>query len=455
MFNIKKIGLLTVILITLSTYCAACGNGNDVSSSLVENNDAESNTTAENEELTTEQAEIKSVIDAYTACLTNGDLEGSQEYLDNEYDYIKNSTYSLYYESTVEKLFSKYTFTFISAEVDDKLATAKVEIFHPDSRELIIAESNAITLGMADDAMDKALSAKLDETDLAMEETEASFALKKKQNNWEIIADSNLSTVLYLGAGGTSDTKQITENEQKQKEKQDYIDNQIELVDYLVEECEGYSGTRPGLTNVSIKNNGDKNISTLELKLDFVDDSGNILQTKDITIIGSLDSEINAGYSWKMEDDKFFDIGDLEDNVDLNKVNVSIGDVSLSEPKEKTANLTEEEQYIRDYIELNDYKVSMCKGYNGTHPGLSDISVKNNGEKDVSELTITVYFQDEQGKNIAEDSFLVIGGLFGGDTLKANYSWKMENDKFYEIKNLADEVDISRYTVEITEIEFE
>lgn len=31
----------------------------------------------------------------------------------------------------------------------------------------------------------------------------------------------------------------------------------------------------------------------------------------------------------------------------------------------------------------------------------------------------------------------------------------MEADKFYEIKNLSDEVDISRYTVEITDIEFE
>lgn len=454
MFNIKKLGLLILVLTTLSTCCAACGKENEVSDSTVENSDVESDTIYD-DELTAEQAEIKSVIDAYTTCLTSGDLKGSQEYLDNEYDYVKNAIYSLYYESTVEKLFSKYTFTFISAEVDDKLATAKVTISHPDSQELISAESDAITLDMTDDAMDKALSAKLDEADLTMEETEATFALKKKQNNWEIITDSNLSTVLYFGVGGTSDTKQITENEQKQKEKQDYIDTQIELVDYLVEECESYSGTKPGLKNVSIKNNGDKDISTLELKLEFVDDGGNILQTKDVTVIGSFDSGINAGYSWKMEDDKFFDIGDVEDGVDLNKVNVSIGDVSLSEPKEKPANLSEEQQYIRDYIELNDYKVSMCQGYDGTHPGLSNVSVKNNGEKDVSELTVTVYFQDEQGKNIAEDSFMVIGSLFGGDTLKANYSWKMENDTFYEIKNLADEVDISRYTVEITEIEFE
>ena len=68
---------------------------------------------------------------------------------------------------------------------------------------------------------------------------------------------------------------------------------------------------------------------------------------------------------------------------------------------------------------------------------------------------VTVYFQDESGKNIAEDSFLIIGGFWGGDTLKANYSWKMENDKFFEFKNLASEVDISRNSIKITEIKFE
>ena len=82
-------------------------------------------------------------------------------------------------------------------------------------------------------------------------------------------------------------------------------------------------------------------------------------------------------------------------------------------------------------------------------------SIKNNGEKNISELIITVYFQDNEGKDIAEDSFQLIGGLWGGDTLKANYSWKMETDKFYPIENLSDEVDITKNRVEITDISFE
>ena len=47
-------------------------------------------------------------------------------------------------------------------------------------------------------------------------------------------------------------------------------------------------------------------------------------------------------------------------------------------------------------------------------------------------------------------SYAIVKGF-----LKANYSWKMENDKFFEFKNLASEVDISRNSIKITEIKFE
>lgn len=236
-------------------------------------------------------------------------------------------------------------------------------------------------------------------------------------------------------------------------ETENYIDEYIELNDFLVSECEGYSGTVPGIKNVSLKNNGDKKITALSLKLEFLNTEGNVAETKKVTVIGMMDGPIKPGYSWKMESDKFFEIKGLRDDIDITKVNVSIGDVTLSDSAEASVK-SREEEYIENYLELNDYKVDMCQSYSGTFPGLENVSIKNNGDRDLRKVTVTVYFQDAQGKNIAEDSFTVIGSLFSSSLLKANYSWKMEPDKFYEIKNLADEVDISRYTVEITGIEF-
>ena len=68
---------------------------------------------------------------------------------------------------------------------------------------------------------------------------------------------------------------------------------------------------------------------------------------------------------------------------------------------------------------------------------------------------ITVYFQDKSGKDISEDEFMIIGNYDEPSPLKANYSWKMEKDKFYEFTNLSEEVDLSRNKVKITEIEFD
>ena len=153
-----------------------------------------------------------------------------------------------------------------------------------------------------------------------------------------------------------------------------------------------------------------------------------------------------------MEDGKFYEIENIPSDINLSKVNVYVSDVTLTKPKDEDTQ-SPTEQYIEDYLEVSA-KVGLNSSYHGTVPGISDISIKNNGDRDIKELTITVYFQDDSGKNIAEDSFMVIGGYFGGDILKANYSWKMENNKFYEFEHLADEVDVSKHTVEISSVSF-
>lgn len=214
------------------------------------------------------------------------------------------------------------------------------------------------------------------------------------------------------------------------------------------------SGKVPGISNISIKNNGEKQIDSLVLDIIFPDENGDTKLSKEITILGMFDNPISAGYSWKMEKDKFFEIENLPDDIDLDNAIATVKSAQLSEVKETVKNSPEEE-YIEQFIEITNYHVGMQSGFGGKEPGLSDVSIKNNGERDIAELVITIYFQDEDGKNIAEDSFMLIGGLWGGDTLKANYSWKMDGGGYYEFKYLADEVELSRNTAKVTEIKFE
>lgn len=240
---------------------------------------------------------------------------------------------------------------------------------------------------------------------------------------------------------------------EKENAEDEYIENYVQLVDYTVDECSGYNGKVPGLYDVSIRNSGNMEIGNVKILLQFLSPLGEVIDSKEVTVLNIFDGRIKPGYSWKMESDEFFELEDLNDGVDLDRVRATIASVELTQP-DREDQKTEEELYIEENLVLLDYKVGMCDSYQGKLPGLYDVSLKNNGNRDIDTVTVTVYFQDEEGRNIAENSFTVIGNIWSPDELKANYSWAMEDNKFYEIKNLADEVDISRYTVEITSIEF-
>lgn len=82
--------------------------------------------------------------------------------------------------------------------------------------------------------------------------------------------------------------------------------------------------------------------------------------------------------------------------------------------------------------------------------------LKNNGNKDIEYLTVTIYFKDKSGNNIAEASLTPINpsGIFDNEPLKANYSWKMDTGTYYQAKDVSkDWVEGSAEAV-ITELRF-
>lgn len=115
---------------------------------------------------------------------------------------------------------------------------------------------------------------------------------------------------------------------------------------------------------------------------------------------------------------------------------------------------TEVQDYINNYFVLENAVVEEFTSYSGKEWGLTQIQVKNKGDKTVKDFEITVYFQDEEGKDIAEDSFR-IGEYTIGNPIKANYSWKQEKDRYYTFDNLTSEVNPAKHTIKITDVEFE
>lgn len=398
--------------------------------------------------------EAKATIDGLFEKLQQGEFEDADTFLDEPFDFY-NNIYQIDDDTLLKLLYSKYSYEIESIDIDpdSEYAFADIKLSHPDSKELLDAQIAGWSFDS--DSMPNALKTKLNSNDLTISTNNIQLPLSRDGNHWVIYTkDGSFRNMLNYGMTEKSDVNTITENEKRIAEKKEYIEKNIVLSDYIVEECEGYLGRVPGIHYISIKNNGDQDISSLSIGLDFLDDAGKISHHSDIQLIGGyFDSSIvKAGYSWKMEDGKFYEIENIPSDINLSKVNVYVSDVTLTKPKDEDTQ-SPTEQYIEDYLEVSA-KVGMDSSYHGTVPGISDISIKNNGDRDIKELTITVYFQDDSGKNIAEDSFMVIGGYFGGDILKANYSWKMENNKFYEFEHLADEVDVSKHTVEISSVSF-
>ena len=130
----------------------------------------------------------------------------------------------------------------------------------------------------------------------------------------------------------------------------------------------------------------------------------------------------------------------------------------ISNKSTETDTISEEDEYIKDNLELKSAKVEKYTGYDGEHVGLGGVSIKNNGDKNIAKIYATVYFQDKNGKDIFDSEFIVVGNPYdyqGQSDLKANYSFKMEDNQYYTIDNLSDDVDITKYRVEISKIEFE
>ena len=114
--------------------------------------------------------------------------------------------------------------------------------------------------------------------------------------------------------------------------------------------------------------------------------------------------------------------------------------------------------YINNSLVLENAVVDEFDTYYNTKVwGLSDIKVKNNGDKSITQITITVYFKDESGNTIGENNINIgIADIYNTvSALKPNYEWASEKDHYYELKNLSDNINPTRNEIKITNVKFE
>lgn len=137
------------------------------------------------------------------------------------------------------------------------------------------------------------------------------------------------------------------------------------------------------------------------------------------------------------------------------KTNAAKSEKSAAKAKKQAAKA----QYIQQHLKLYDFHTKyMTSMLDGKVPGVT-FKIKNEGNRTLNQVDVTVYFKNANGETISEASYtpvLVSEYSFGDDNkpLKAGYIWQMESGHFYSAKSVPSEWKSGSAIAKITDIKF-
>lgn len=129
--------------------------------------------------------------------------------------------------------------------------------------------------------------------------------------------------------------------------------------------------------------------------------------------------------------------------------------LSYSATLKSEIELEKELQEYIPFIEIIEFDAKYYESrYYGTVPGVK-FGLKNNGDRSLSRVKVTVYFYDKNGNAIYEDDYVPIyeRNYSGLSELKPNYINRMEKNEFYRVEGLGPEWSGKAEAI-VTEIEF-
>jgi hypothetical protein len=130
----------------------------------------------------------------------------------------------------------------------------------------------------------------------------------------------------------------------------------------------------------------------------------------------------------------------------------------ISDTKREIREYEAKQEYIKN-VSLYDLDAKFYTTYaDNKVPGV-EFKLRNNGERLLGEVEVTVYFKDSAGKIIAEERYhpvLAMNKSYSGDQniLKQNYIWQMENGNFYKADSVPTEWEEGAVAAKITDIKF-
>ncbi len=266
---------------------------------------------------------IETVVNEYINTIKLGNYDESLKYLDEEYDYSNNALL-IYYDELIE-FYSKFTIDIENVKVKDKYAIVELKINTPSTFYLL---DQNFKLQIENKTYDiNYYKSILNSRTLEYEEGKVQISLRKIDGKWKIINNEFLKIFLDYGSSDNEiNFEYLVENENKKKEIQEYIKKYIKITDY---EVKLNNIGELSLHDIEIKNNGNKDISRLDIEVTI--SNKNISRT--ITLIDITDKELKSNDNWKSYDLEYYNIDRMSKKTltldDKNNITIRVKNISF------------------------------------------------------------------------------------------------------------------------------
>ncbi len=315
----------------------------------------------------------------------------------------------------------------------------------------------------------KKVSALLEEAKNLREKKKLSGALKKYEEVLELDSEE-----VTAKSGERELTKEISDFEQKQA----YVDK-VKLYDFTAKYFSTYTDEKTPGVIFKIKNMGDKTLSKIEVTVYFKDASNNTIAEESYRPVNEHsfgDSKpLKPNYIWQMERSKFYTAESVPSEWQEGNAVAKITDIEFKEAVEldseevtaksgenelnKEISDFEQKQAYVDKVKLYEFTAKYFSTYTDKNtPGVT-FKIKNEGDKTLTKIEVTVYFKDAFNNTIAEEDFHPVFvseySFRDNKPLKPNYIWQMERGKFYTAESVPSEWQEGNAVAKITNIEFE
>ena len=150
-------------------------------------------------------------------------------------------------------------------------------------------------------------------------------------------------------------------------------------------------------------------------------------------------------------------ISKYEEILALDDTNI-VAKQGIKDTRREISDFEAKKEYI-DNVLLYDLESKFFTLYsNATVPGVK-FKLKNNGDRLLREVEVTVYFKDANGTTIAEERYYPVLSMkksYRGDQmiLKENYIWQMEDGNFYKADSVPTEWEEGSVTAQVTNVKF-